>query len=157
MECAWQPKTTEWSELTLTALRTDPIMNLLPGLVSVWASVVSPFCSPFCPSPSFCPFCSSSSGGLKGQVSSMSPSSRAIFSPLKLGFSYSTHLGERAMQRHKVTTSNVWYVLQFFWACVCIKCIDPLWCIEIFFSIIVLESIKTVFTHGEVNHFSSHW
>lgn len=71
--------------LTRTALRMDPMMNRRAGVLSIGSSCVSP---PFSLT-SFTPF---SSEGLKGQVSSMSPSSRAIFSPLKLGFSYRTHL-----------------------------------------------------------------
>lgn len=103
-------KKLKWAVLTLTALRIDPMMNLLVGLTSVCASLFSPFCS----LPSWCPFCSCSSGGLNGHVSSMSPSSRAIFSPLKLRFSYSTHLGEiKSTRGNEYTTSHAWSVLHF--------------------------------------------
>lgn len=75
--------------LTLTALRMDPMTNFL-----VLGSLLA---SPFC----VCPFCSwASSVVSKGLLSvSISPSSRAIFSPLKLGFSYKTHLSEREQQK----------------------------------------------------------
>lgn len=103
------------ASLTLTARRIDPMMNLLAGLFSACSSLLSPSCSPFCPSPSFCspsscPFCSCSSAGPNGYVISMSPSSRAIFSPLKLGFSYSTHLkrGRRGQRKRKTLMQTLY-------------------------------------------------
>lgn len=76
--------------LTLTALRMDPMMNF--GADSGFGGSSGPFCT-----PSSCPFCWCS-GRPKGHVISMSPSSKANFSPLKFGFSYRTHL-ETAKRR----------------------------------------------------------
>ncbi len=88
----------------------------------------------------------------------MSPSSRAIFSPLKLGFSYSTHLVKKKRGQWKGTH---WQTSMYDLCCSssghCIKFTRPCCCIvNIVFCITLLHELlwnvsKQCFRHGEQN------